>query len=390
MTAAEAARFLGVEKRTLYAYVSRGVVKSVAGAGRSRLYARSDLARAKARSAARSGHGAVAAGALRWGEPVLESAITDIRSDGPHYRGHSAVALAAGGTSFERVCALLWLGSLDAELPPALELDLRPLPLRVDHVSSIDRMLARTVAIALSDADRYLAHDEIELARARMLLEQLARALGPREAPKGTSIAECVLLGLGVKPTAKVREAVELALVLCADHELNVSSFTARVVASAQADLYATILAALSAMSGALHGGMCDRVEALLREVELDGATQTLRARARRGEALPGLGHPLYPEGDPRAVPLLALARKLGKARSGSVFSLVDRARALGHAAPTLDLGLVALARALDLPNGSGTALFAIGRVAGWVAHAREQRAAGFLLRPRARYTGPS
>jgi citrate synthase len=389
MSAAEAARFLGVEKRTLYAYVSRGLVKSVAGTGRARLYARSDLERTKAKSAARSGHGAVAAGALRWGEPVLESAITEIRADGPHYRGHSAVELAEYGTSFERVCALLWRGNLDAELPPPLVLARKPQSLRTEHATYVDRMIARTAALSLIDADRYLSQEEIELGRARMLLGELSRALSPRDVATGSSIAETVLLALGARPTRKLQAAVDLALVLSADHELNVSSFAARVVASAQADLYATLLAALAAMGGPLHGGMCDRIEALLREVDLDGAKQTLRARARRGEALPGLGHPLYPNGDPRAIPLLRLAKSLGE-RSQSVFLLVDRARELGHAAPTLDLGLVALSRALDLPAGSGTALFAVGRVAGWVAHAREQRAAGFLLRPRARYTGPN
>src|SRR3954469_4311514 len=104
-----AAKLLGVELRTLYAYASRGLVRSVRGArGLKRMYAREDLERLKARSSARAGHGAVAAGALRWGEPVLDSAITEITPQGPAYRGRLATDLAAQGVAFENVAELLW------------------------------------------------------------------------------------------------------------------------------------------------------------------------------------------------------------------------------------------------------------------------------------------
>src|SRR6185369_15277538 len=108
-----AARHLGIQQRTLYAYVSRGQVRSVAGEqGRPRLYALADLERLRVRRDARAGHGAVAAGALRWGEPVLDSAITAITARGPAYRGKLAVELAASGTPFENVAELLWSGYL--------------------------------------------------------------------------------------------------------------------------------------------------------------------------------------------------------------------------------------------------------------------------------------
>ena len=115
VSAAEAVRLLGVKRATLYAYVSRGLVRSVPGeSGQGRRYARSDLLRLQARRDARSGHGPVAAAALRWGEPVLETAISDITVRGPRYAGHDAVELAARGVSFERTAELLWTSTLPA------------------------------------------------------------------------------------------------------------------------------------------------------------------------------------------------------------------------------------------------------------------------------------
>ncbi|MDC0676049.1 helix-turn-helix domain-containing protein, partial [Nannocystis radixulma] len=113
----EAAALLGVKRETLYAYASRGLVRSEpGGAGRERRYSRDDLERLKARRDARSGHGPVAAGALRWGEPVLESALTAIEAAGPRYRGRPAVELAEA-TSFEAVAELLWSGVLPEQAP---------------------------------------------------------------------------------------------------------------------------------------------------------------------------------------------------------------------------------------------------------------------------------
>src|SRR5690349_15198038 len=111
LTAREAAELIDVKLATLYAYVSRGLVRSIASeAGRGRLYARQDLEHLRARHDARSGHGPVAAAALRWGEPVLDSAITLINDRGLYYRGQSAVGLARDGVSYEQVAELLWTG----------------------------------------------------------------------------------------------------------------------------------------------------------------------------------------------------------------------------------------------------------------------------------------
>jgi len=179
--------------------------------------------------------------------------------------------------------------------------------------------------------------------------------------------------------------------VACADHELNVSSFAARVAASTGADLEACLLAALAAFSGPRHGAESMRVQALLTEAgRPERARSTLLARVRRGEALPGFGHRLYPEGDPRGPLLLSLAgRQPGPGRAlATLLALVSEAARLGLGVPNLDVGLLGVAHALRLEPWAGQVLFCIGRSAGWIAHVAEQRTSGELLRPRARYVG--
>jgi citrate synthase len=213
-----------------------------------------------------------------------------------------------------------------------------------------------------------------------------------RAAIESGSVARAVLVGLGAERGDEAERAVNQALILLADHELNASAFAVRVAASAGADLHACVSAGLATASGPLHGGSCDRVEALVVDAgSAAGARALVRERTGRDEALPGFGHALYPDGDPRAAPLLDTAAAIAPRSPGlrTVNALVDAAGDLGVAPPTVDVGLCALALALGLPPGSAVALFVMGRTAGWVAHMLEQRAAGFLLRPRARYVGP-
>ena len=180
---------------------------------------------------------------------------------------------------------------------------------------------------------------------------------------------------------------------LCADHELNASTFAARVAASTGADLYACLSAAVAAFSGPLHGGASEQVEVLAREAgDPAGAAAAVRDRMRRGELLPGFGHPLYPDGDPRAAPLLdaalALAPRAPRVRTiAAIVAAMDEA---GRPKPNVDAALAAACAALGLPLGMGAAIFAIGRSAGWVAHVLEQAEAKFVLRPRARFVGES
>ena len=400
LSARAASARLGVKLATLYAYASRGLITSLPGVGqRGRLYGSDDIERLRTRHTARSGHGPVAAGALRFGEPVLETRISEVDSGGPRYRGQSAIDLCRRGVSFERVAELLWTGELPGEAVSAaarsaLCCDTRRLWPLLTGNAALPKMSLLVSALALGDADRHAASDAAEHARARALLRWLAHAPAarpPRDLGSDKPIARTLLETLKAPLTPARITTTDRALVLCAEHELNASAFAARVAASTGADLYACIAAALATLSGSAHGGMCDRVEALLDAIGKPArATRTVREWLARGEQIPGFGHPLYAKGDPRGSYLVELARaQRAKSESArTAFALLEAMAQGGHPAPTLDAGLVTLCHCLGLPRGSAATIFALGRTAGWVAHALEQRAAGYVLRPRARYVG--
>ncbi len=181
------------------------------------------------------------------------------------------------------------------------------------------------------------------------------------------------------------------ALILCADHELNVSTFAARCVASSEATPYGVVTAGLAALQSAKHGGQTELVQAFLHEVETSAdPRKAIVDRLKRGESVPGFGHSLYPGGDPRGAELLRLAATAYPRSPAVALSAVVVGEALDLIGeyPTLDFGLVTLARALGLPPGGAVALFAVGRTVGWIGHAIEQYASGSLIRPRARYVG--
>jgi len=399
-----AAAILGVQRRTLYAYVARGLLRSVpAAVGRARRYDRDDVERLAARHRARAGHAAVASGALRWGEPVLDTAISTIDERGPVYRGVPAVELVRDGVGFERAAELLWTGALaPAELrgwpragttraPWAALARIVP-----DDAAAAARLGLVVAALGLRDPDRHDGRPEAILARARALIPALAAATTSRleahridAALAAPSVAAVLGRALGRRDPAATA-ALDATLVLMADHELNASTFAARVAASTGADLHACLGAALATLSGPRHGAMHARVEALVAEAgSARDAVTTIRSRLARGEELPGFGHPLYTDGDPRTAPMLALARRLAgrDERVRTVIALADAGSDVAGTPATCDLGLVAIAAALRLPHGAPGAIFAVGRAAGWVAHVLEQRAANFLIRPRARRT---
>lgn len=412
--AAAAADLLGVKRETLYAYVSRGLVRSAvaprseAGA-RASVYHVADLERLRTRSRARSGHGAVAASALRWGEPVLETAIGAIREDGPYYRGQSAVGLARTGTPFEAICDLLWATPRAKPGPPVKgrgkpDLGVRPVALRgllARDAEPFDAMLL--VASTLAAAE---PHTEITVPLAREKAPALVRRMIAAAGLVGKvdtsplslaapSAAEAMLVALGGGRPAKLARAhvaaMNEALALAADHELNPSAFAARIAASAGASLMACIVAALATLSGPLHGGATARVAAFAAEVaKPERAASAIAARLDRGESIPGFGHPIYPRGDPRGARLVEVAESLGAKSKGVRLyrAIVDAMHLVSREKPTIDVGLCMLESALGLRAGSALAIFASGRVAGFVAHALEQREAGFILRPRARYVG--
>jgi citrate synthase len=392
LTARRAAEELGVSLATLYAYVSRGMIRSeAAGAsGRSRRYRAEDVRRLKERKERRRDPDRVVEGALHWGTPIMESAITLITDDGLYYRGRDAVTLAAGST-IEEVAALIWTGepSRSAKLFP-------PEPPEVSSRiwaalgSGLPPIEAFQVLLPLANAEDPVAYDLRPAAVARTGARILRLMASVAVGEKARGIAETLARGWTPDdPGAKA--LLEAALILCADHELPVSTFVARCVASSEATPYAVVVAGLSAMGGVKHGGQTELVEAFMREAEDVGdARATISGRLRRGERIPGFGHSLYPGGDPRGAELLRLTSaaypdSLAVALSAAV---ADEALDLIGERPTVDFGLVTLARTLGLPPGAAVAIFALGRTVGWIGHAIEQYEGGSLIRPRARYVG--
>lgn len=400
LSAEDACERLGVKRASLYAYVSRGKIRAVPGAdGRTRRYLASDVERVRAMSAARSGHAAVATGALRWGEPVLDSAITCVGEGGFAYRGQRVLGLVERGWTLEQAAELLWQPPQELFWPVAVEAPVWP-PRATQAEAPLWRLIRMLQEVSREDPLRFGASPRAEIERATRLLRILAAALVPVKEParyaralaeRRVSYAACAALGLEPEEHGGW---MDRALVLVADHELNVSAFSARVAASAGADLYACLGAAMLTFTGTRHGGTCDRVEALVAEIgEVSRVEATIAEWIARGELMPGFGHRLYPAGDPRTGPLLEAARAVAPTHERGPLAVLLRLVAvmgsLGQPAPTVDLGLVALALAWRLEPGAATALFALGRVTGWIAHIMEQRQSDALLRPRARYVGP-
>jgi citrate synthase len=391
--ASEAARLLAVTRATLYAYVSRGYIRSQSkpGTSRERGYSRDDVERLRRRTDARRDPDKAATHTLQWGMPVLESSITLIDDETLYYRGHDAVTLSQS-QSVEAVAALIWTGSLTSPLskdPPPPKIT----PLRGSDEPFIARAQAALADASTRDPQAFdLRPERVAQTGWRILrlLTRVATHADERETRETSpTIDQTLTRAWRVSPRGG--DLLRAALILCADHELNVSSFTARCVASAGASPYAVVIAGLAALSGLKHGAMTARVDAMLDAFRRTKDLPTAIAdRLRRGEPLYGFGHPLYRTGDPRAAALLALLRDRYPKSPELTFATAVAAAATTalHESPTIDFALTALTRVLRLPPGSALTLFALGRTIGWIGHAIEQYATDQLIRPRAKYVG--
>jgi len=371
LTAHEATERLGVSRQTLYSYVSRGLVRAVAAPGRARrsLYNAYDVAALMERRDRGRARREVATSTTHWGEPILRSALTLIADGSLRYRGQDVLILAQGAT-LEEVAGLLW----DLPIP-------RPMPMETRFPSGgtpFGRCL-RAIAAEAAQSDQALHPPAVAEGAAR-LLSVVAGAIAGKSTGSAQPVHARIAGAWGLDAAAA--DLVRRALVLCADHELNASAYAARVVASTGASLAACILAGLAALSGPLHGGSTARVVALAADPEVRrDPLRAFRLRLARGETLPGFGHRLYPQGDPRAADLLSAALP-----STPWPAMIEAAVALTGLQPTIDVALAMLEDSLPLPRGGGLALFAAGRTVGWIAHALEQRADGRLIRPRAEH----
>jgi len=408
--AGEAARLLRVSRATLYAYVSRGFIRSQAipGTTRERAYARDDVERLRRQTEERRNPDKAAARALHWGMPILESSIALIDGNKLYYRGHDAVALSRT-RSVADVASLIWTGQFDASFiaasPEHGRERVRRAHIRrradergLSFVARAQSLLAHAAARDPQAVD--LRPDSVARTGWR-ILHLLTQAAASAPADATATIDQVLARAWGV--STRGVDVLRSALILCADHELNVSSFTARCVASAGSHPYAVVIAGLAALEGPRHGGASARAESMLASLRTPRASRAARSspsardlrdaiaeRLRRGETIDGFGHPLYRDGDPRGAALMALLHER-YARSPEltfVSAAIDAAAAAIGEQPTIDFALAAVARVMRLPPGSPLTLFAIGRAIGWIGHALEQYATGQLIRPRAKYVG--
>jgi len=385
LNSAEAAARLGVSRQTLYAYVSRGLLRAAPGdRQRASRYLEAEVELLATQRARGRKPKEVAQATLNWGLPVLESAITLIEDGQLFYRGENALDLAAS-SSVEQVAAHLWQcdanRAFDARAPEAPEF--LPALMASLRGQRAEQALLPLFTVASDDAATALWQQSSErCAQGSAALVRLLAACLLGSTPDSGALHEQCARAWGVD--AAGADLIRMALVLCADHELNASSFTARCIASTGASLRAGVVGGLAALTGSRHGATTSRVEALWDELGADDVGVKLRARLERGDDLPGFGHHLYPRGDVRASALLARVVPQHPAWR----ELVAQGALLVGQRPTLDFALVAVRRHLDLPLGAAFGLFALGRSIGWIAHGLEQRASQSLIRPRAAYTG--
>jgi citrate synthase len=410
--AAEAAERLGIKQASLYAYVSRGVLSRRRDAnGRASLFDAEEVALlARHGRPRRGGTGA---------ELVIESELTEITSTTQRYRGHDATSLALRCT-FQEVAMLLWTGALPGSAAPvrtgylgeaadsgagrrspwsatpealaagrAAQAALPPGTLPLERIQVI------VPALAVTDPFRLHLDRPAVVAAGVSLIAGMTDALPLAGAagPAGDGIAARLAARLCPAPaSADLIRVVSAALVLVADHELAASTLAARVAASMRADPYAVVSTGLGAMTGALHGGAALGAENMLGAADSPAdAPRVVGDVLRRGEKLPGFGHFVYRDGDPRANLLLRLIAELApdSERLAVASAVTAEARRRAVPNPNIEFALAVLVGVAGMIRGAGEAMFAIGRTAGWLAHAMEEYERNIPIRPRCVYTGP-
>ena len=396
LTAAEAARRLGVKPATLYAYVSRGVLsRGKAADGRASLFNANEVERLARRGRPRRPAGVA--------DITVESAITEITGDSLRFRGLDATRLAVSRT-FEEVAELLWTGEFRSAQEPW---QARPAALAAGRAAQaalpagtlpLERLQVIVPAMAATDPLRLQLDLAAVLAAGRSIIAGMVDCLpsaltsGPGTSGPGEPVAERLWSRLcDRRASPGLLRAVSAALVLLADHELAASTLAARAAASVRADPYAVVGTGLGAMSGALHGGASLGAETLMAAASgPDDVPRVVAELLRRGEKVPGFGHSVYRGGDPRAVVLLDLVRRAAP-KSGQLAvadAVLAEVRQKSLPEPNIDFAIATLARVAGMVRGAGEAIFAVARTAGWIAHALEAYAGPGPLRPRAVYIG--
>ncbi|MGN6515846.1 MAG: citrate/2-methylcitrate synthase [Rhizomicrobium sp.] len=388
LSANEAAAELSISPATLYAYVSRGLVRSepVPEGTRSRRYRADDVRSLKNRRAPMvEGQGLKSADL-----PIMDSAISTITVEGPIYRGVKATALADTAT-FEQAATLLWDSKSSDPFAksnmPVISPGMRKIMEATKDAPPIDRAVAVLSQAAEADPRAYNSTSDGRAATGARIVRLVAAAMlqtEPSSEPLHKQIAQAWA------PKHKhAEDLIRRALVLLADHELNASTFTVRCAVSTGISLYDAVTAGLVALKGPKHGGVGPLASKLVDTLLAGDIAPVVREKVALGERFPGFGHMVYRDGDPRAEALFAALLKAGidKRLATDIPHAVKEAT--GQFANT-DYSLTVMRRELGMPAGSETTLFAMARTAGWVSHAIEQLESKTMIRPRARYTGPA
>lgn len=403
LTAAEAARRLGVKPATLYAYVSRGVLSRVrAPDGRTSLFGAEEVEQLARRGRPRRPAGVA--------DITVESAITEITGDSLRFRGLDATRLAVSRT-FEEVAELLWTGEFPSGRESGREpWRARPAALAAGRAAQaalpagtlpLERLQVIVPAMAATDPLRLQLDRPAVIAAGQNIIAGMVDCLpGDVTSAAAEPVAGrlwsrlCAGNGPGHgqgRPAPGLMRALSAALVLLADHELAASTLAARAAASVRADPYAVVGTGLGAMSGALHGGASLGAETLMAAASgPEDVPRVVAELLRRGEKVPGFGHFVYRGGDPRAILLLDLVRRVApKSRQLAVADAVfAEVRHKSLPEPNIDFAIATLVRVAGMVRGAGEAIFAVARTAGWIAHALEAYSGPGPLRPRAVYTG--
>jgi citrate synthase len=336
------------------------------------------------------------------------------------YCGYDIHDLARHAT-FEEICYLLWhtrlptraeLGDLQSQLAESRQLPepvlrlMRTLPVG----DGMDALRTLTSALGHYDPDAADNSPQANYRKAVRLTAQISSLVGMmgRMMAGGGVIQPDPVLGhaanflfmlTGERPSGLATRAFDVALILHADHELNASTFAARVAAATLTDMHSTIVAAIATLKGPLHGGANADVMRLLLDIgassPVEKAADVVRAKLARKEKIPGFGHRVYHTEDPRATHLRQMSHDLGQRASQPIwYEMSQRIEALMKTEkdlnPNVDFYSASTYYALGIPIALFTPIFAVSRVSGWTAHVLEQYANNRLIRPRADYIGPA
>src|SRR6266550_741185 len=389
LSAREASAELAISPATLYAYVSRGLIRSEPSSdSRSHRYRAEDIRGLKERRTPSP----EPRGLKNFDAdlPVMDSAISTITEEGPIYRGVNCIDLAEKDT-LEHAATLLWdVTAADPFSPdncPQLSVEMRAVAEAARHAAPIDRTIAVLALAASADPRAFTrAADGRAMVGGRILRLVVATMLN------GTSSPQPLHLQIARAWAPDHKHAADLirrALVLLAEHELNASAFTVRCAASTGLNLYDAVIAGLAALKGPKHGGAGVLASQLVKTLVDKDVAPVVRERVALGERFAGFGHGVYKRGDPRAISLLEALTRAGAPRKFTKEIPERIAEATGEFV-NIDYALAVLVQSLRLPAGSELALFAMARTVGWIAHASEQLQHGKLIRPRARYVGPA